>query len=122
MDRTEVENRILSRLYEAFFKKNGESYNLHLIREEMGLEEDAFWKIADYLSRDGLIEASAIGGSYRITASGIVRAERESLATEQLKVDNERIRTVALDALATLYEEAPYHDVHIESARRSPSA
>lgn len=113
MEKAEVEGRILIRLYEAFFK-GGESYNLHLIREEVRLDDDTFWRIADYLSREGLIKASGMGGFYRITSPGIVRAERENLADEELRASNDRTRTVALDTLADLYEEAPYRDVHIE--------
>lgn len=113
MDKAEVEARILGRLYEAFFKDGG-SCNLHLIRDEVGLEENAFGKIADYLTREGFIKAWALGGSYRITPLGIVHAEERNLIPEALKSENERIRTTALDALASLYEESPHRDIHIE--------
>ncbi len=116
MDQAEVENITLRHLYEAFF--SGErSYNLYKVREEVGWDDGAYWKVVDYLTHQHLIKAWMMGGNYIITSYGTIHAEENSLVPEELQKENQRIRTAALDILANIYEESEssFADVHIQT-------
>lgn len=116
MNQAEVESITLKHLYEAFFGDE-RSYNLHRIREEVGWDYGAYWKVVDYLTHQHLIKGWTMGGNYIITSYGILHAEENGLAQEELQRENQRIRTAALDILANVHEESgsPFANAHIQT-------
>jgi hypothetical protein len=73
--------------------------------------------VAHRMTYDGLIRESAAGGNYRITSRGIVHAENQGAAPEELVSRNRRVRTLTLDFLAKVHHErgrygrVPYQQV-----------
>ena len=105
MNQTEVENIILGHLYEANF--NGEvSYNVPKAREETNWDEAAFRKVVSRMTDQGLIKGFTMGGNYRITTLGILHAEENGLASDELRQENQQLRSDTLDALAKIYDES----------------
>lgn len=104
MDREIVERTILHDLYEAWFVRD-RSNDMDMIRERNGWEDPSFWRIVDHMADAGHVRAVAIGGWYEITPNGIVLAENEGIAPEELTKTNQRARTLMLDSLATVYEQ-----------------
>jgi len=70
MNQAEVADITLSHLYVAFFNNEG-SYNLHKVREEVGWDDGAYWKVVDNMTHQLLIKSWTIGGNYTITPHGI---------------------------------------------------
>jgi len=104
MNQTDIERVLLEKLYEPYFReRNG--LNLHDIREELGVDETKFWNIVDEMSHKGLIRARAMGGYYEIDAVGAITAENEGFSPEEMTKENQHIRTVVLDQLASIYEK-----------------
>ena len=104
MKHTEIEKTILSNLYEAYFLGQSGS-NLNQIRENGGWDDNLFWKVAERMTHDSLIKASAMGGSYKITSDGILSAERQGLAPQELKTQNDRVRKLIMDVFVKTYED-----------------
>jgi predicted transcriptional regulator len=104
MKNSEIGRAVLRRLYEAHF--DGNSFNLPRVREEHGWDQNSFDKVVDRMANDGLIRGWTAGGNYRITMQGILYAEQEGIAPEELRNQNQQARTVILDILAKVYEES----------------
>jgi DNA-binding PadR family transcriptional regulator len=104
MNNSDIANTILCTLYESHFSSVGQA-NLNEICEEKGWDSNTFLKVAHRMIRDGLIRESAAGGNYRITSRGIVHAENQGAAPEELVSRNQQVRTLALDLLAKVYHE-----------------
>ena len=103
MNQSDIERVLLERLYEPYFReRNG--LNLHDIREELGIDETAFWNAVDEMSHKGLIRARAMGGYYEIDAVGAITAENKDFSPKEITKENQHIRTVVLDQLAKVYE------------------
>lgn len=97
-----IESKIILKLYEAFFEGES-SYGMYQIQEELRLDEVPFWNIVDRLDHKNIVKAHAGGGFYKITPSGIIYAENQSIAPEQLKAKNRQIRTKTLELLEEIY-------------------
>ncbi len=93
MNQNDIETIILGRLYDSYFRDSS-AVNLHTICDEFGVDKTVFWKAIDYMTHQGLIEAYAMGGNYIIHSIGILRAEAEDIVTENLKIENQHIRTM----------------------------
>ena len=105
MKQSDIENSILHSLYEAFSQGVG-VVNLHEIREKLAVDENAFQKVVDHLSHRGLIKGWTAGGNYKIESDGVLYAEENGIAPENLSERNQHTRTILLDILAKNYEEA----------------
>jgi Mn-dependent DtxR family transcriptional regulator len=115
MNQEDIKAVILERAYDAYFPGRG-SVNLNSLCDELGVDKTLFWNIVHEMSHDGLIEAHTMGGNYRIQSIGILTAEEQNIAAEQLKSENQHIRTRILDKLANVYETSGvYADTYIES-------
>ncbi len=115
MNQADIERALLERLYEPYFReRNG--LNLHSVREELGIDETAFWNTVDEMSHQGLIRARAMGGYYEIDAPGTIKAENEGVSPEEITKENRHIRTVVLGQLAKVYEKGgSFADAYIET-------
>ena len=119
MNQSDIETAILQKLYIAYFRGDG-AYNLNTIREELGFDDTALWKAADYMTHRGLINAWTVGGNYRIDALGVIHAEENGIVPKEIRKENQHIRTVALDALAKAYEQSgSLADADIETLSQS---
>lgn len=111
----EAEAAILRRSYEAYFR-SFDAVNLHLIRDELDMAETPFWNTVDHMTNEGLVIGHTSGGNFRIHPLGIIRAEELGIPPEELVRENQHIRTMVLDKLATVREErGAYADVRIET-------
>jgi len=114
-----LENSILKKSYEAFFKK-GDSINLHKIKEEFDITETNFWNLIDSMTHRRLLKAYTMGGNYKITAKGIIHSEENKIAPIEMAQRNNQIRTVILDELAKAYENGGITaSIHIEKLSKS---
>lgn len=104
MREASTQSFVLRALYEAFFHEDA-PVDLDKIRDEMHINETAFWGVVDKLEADGLIKTRAAGRSYRVAAHGVLAAEESGLAPEDLIQQNRHIRTVILDELIRVYDE-----------------
>lgn len=107
MTQLSVEPEILLNLYQARFCDDGDS-NLKVMCEENGWNESTFWKTVYQLQDKGFIDEFALGGNYRIDSDGIIFAEENSIAPEELITRNQQARTRVLDCLARAYEESDF--------------
>ena len=104
MKQEDVKDIVLNELYVAYFQGRN-SVNMHAICEELGMDTTAFWNIVDYMSQEGLIKAHTMGGNYIIRSFGIIRAEEIGIAPEEIREENQQVRTIVLDSLAAIREE-----------------
>jgi HJR/Mrr/RecB family endonuclease len=112
MDKTEVETITLQYLYKSFF--SGEtSYNVNGIGKEVGWDDDAYWRLVDYMTHQGFVSMHGLGKNCRITSKGIYYVEENNLAPKELQEDNERIRAELLDTLANIVEASSSPFAHI---------
>lgn len=115
MNQEEIRAIILNRSYVSYFRGEG-SVNLNTLRDELGVDQTLFWNIVDQMSQQGLIGAYTMGGNYKIQSYGILNAEEQNLVDEEIKSENQHIRTKILDKVAKLYETSgAYADAYIES-------
>lgn len=116
MEFNEISNKVLTTLYEAFFKGK-EACHLHEIQRTEGWDEKEFVKIIDRLKHDNLIEPFKMGGFYKITSLGIIKVENEIHEPVDIIKENEIFRTELLELLAKKYDEhgpgstLDYHDL-----------
>ncbi len=114
MENINLDNLILRRSYEVYFRDRS-PVDLEEMCEEFDIENKAFWKIVDHMVYQGLLKAYSAGGNYIITSNGIINAEDNSLAPENLIIMNRQIRTLILEKLARVYEErGSYTGAHID--------
>jgi hypothetical protein len=104
MEEESIRSSVLRMLYEAFFHADA-PVDLDKLREEMRLDETAFWGVVDSLEADSLIKIRAAGRSYRVAARGVLAAEESGLVSEVLVQQNRHIRAVILDELVWVYDE-----------------
>ena len=104
MNQTDIKNRILQNLYEAFFLSN-DGCNLRDLAEQEGWERTPFWNLIDRMTQEGLIKVRAMGGWYAIDSPGVLHAEEKGIAPEELAKTNQKARTQILLSLAKVYEE-----------------
>lgn len=111
-----IVNKILTTLYEEFFKGD-KKYHLGELRKTNGWNELEFTKIADRLIHDLLIEPYSLGGYYKITSDGIVHTENEIKEPADIISENETFRTDLLNSLSDEYDKKGagnrfhYHDL-----------
>ncbi|MBM3942461.1 MAG: restriction endonuclease [SAR202 cluster bacterium] len=105
MNEDNFESIILQELYIAYFSDK-QSANLNTICENQGWNKDACWKIADSLTNRGLIRPWTMGGNFVIDAHGVIYVEDRKLVQSDIIQKNSRLRTAALDVIATDYEES----------------
>ena len=114
VNQTKVKDVILDRLYDSYFQ-SGDFVKLNTIREELDMDNTAFWNIVDAMEHEGLIKVRTVGGNYEITSKGINTAEEQGIVTTEFREQNQSIRTRILDKHATVYEErGSYADVSLE--------
>jgi hypothetical protein len=104
MEQQTVERVILHDLYEAWFL-HGRLFSLEEICGREHWDAEKFWKIVDHLDEKKHARAVAAGGCYEITPVGIVFAENNGIADEDLVAKNQRARTLMLDTLFQIREE-----------------
>jgi hypothetical protein len=102
-DLLRMEGQILQRLYEPFFL-SFDGANLRDWPEEQGVDRVTFFNLLDQMSNAGFI-TGGMGGNYRITGRGVVRAEELGVTSADLTRTNQKARTGILLALAKVYEE-----------------
>lgn len=116
MELNEIYSKVLTTLYEAFFKGE-EACRLHEIQRAEGWDEKEFAKIVDRLKYDNLIKPFTIDGLYKITFLGILKVENEIQEPVDIIKENEIFRTELLELLAKKYDEhgprstLSYHDL-----------
>src|SRR5438309_1288859 len=104
MNQPDIKNRILRRVYEAFFLSNN-GCNLKNLAEQEGWEQTPFWNLIDRMAKERLIKSRAQGGWYAIDPPGVLHAEEAGIAPEELAKTNQKARTQILLSLAKVYEE-----------------
>lgn len=115
MNQEDMQAIILERLYDSWFRGRN-AVNLNSLCDELGLDKTLFWNTVDFMSNQGLIRAYSMGGNYTIDAIGIISAEEKNIGLEEIRKENQRLRTVALDKLAKVHEESGrLADAYIES-------
>src|SRR3990172_1069855 len=103
MEFNEISNKVLTTLYEAFFKGK-EACHLHEIQRTEGWDEKEFVKIVDRLKHDNLIEPFKMGGFCKITSLGVIKVENEIHEPVDIIKENEIFRTELLELLAKKYD------------------
>lgn len=98
-----MEGQILRQLYEPFFL-SFDGANLRDYPEEQGFDKVTFDNLLGRMSREGLI-TGGMGGNYRITGWGALRAEELRVTPAELTWNNQKARTDILLALAKVNEE-----------------
>lgn len=103
MNKTEIEESILSVLYEAW-SVSDDGVNLDRVREQRGWDKKAFEKVEHKLQRDALIRGRSLS-THELTANGIIQAEAISTIRDELKRTHVDAREVLLKALFDLYDK-----------------
>lgn len=115
MSQKDAESTILRKSYQAYFR-DWSAVNLHAIRDELDMAETPFWNTVDDMTHQGFVSAHTMGGNYIIRPKGIIHAEELGIAPQKLVRENQHIRTMVLDKLATVRDEkGAYADARIES-------
>ncbi|MCE9644370.1 MAG: restriction endonuclease [Chloroflexi bacterium] len=115
MNQENIEDIILERVYDSYFRGRN-AVNLNSLCEEFGLDKTLFWNTVDYMSHQGLVKAYSMGGNYLIDFLGVLSAEEQNIGLEEIRKENQRLRTKVLDKLAKVYEESGrLADAYIES-------
>jgi hypothetical protein len=115
MKQEDIEKIVIERAYNACFRGR-DSVNLNTLCDELGLDKTLFWNTVEYMSHQGLIKAYTMGGNYIIQSFGILNAEERNIGLEEIRSENQHIRTIVLDKLAKVYEEnGRYADAYIKS-------
>lgn len=99
----EIEEMIISRLYEHRFLETGTN-NLTELMNAHVWNASSFERTVDWLSHKEYIRARAMGGIYSITANGVDYAEGLGISPAELTTQNKLIRYKVLDTLAEVYE------------------
>lgn len=103
MEKAEIENLILTQLYD-WWETNRGSTVYYILNQLEGVEENLFTRIADKLEENYLIKGVGQSMPCDITSLGILDAERRGLV-EPKKVNRyENIRYEILKSAASIYE------------------
>jgi hypothetical protein len=115
MRQEDTEAIILGRAYDSYFQGRN-AVNLNTLRDELGLDDTLFWNTVEYMTHQGLIRADTMGGNYMIQSFGVLKAEEHNVGSEEIRNENQHIRTIVMDKLATVYEKnGRFADAYIES-------
>lgn len=105
MNQLDIANTILHRLYEARFGPEYEFMtNLHEIRSQEGWDENIFWKVVEQLQNEEFIRPGPVA-SFKISAIGVIYAEENGIAPQELARKRRYDRGLLLDALAKIWED-----------------
>ncbi len=104
MSQTDIENAILRKLYAVYFRTT-EDVSLFQLSEEEKWDNGQFLKAIDHLKCYGFIESVTLSG-HSITTAGIVHAQEQGIAPNELVTQNLHAQEVILEYLAQAYDES----------------
>ncbi len=125
MSNDEIRAEILRRLYVRNFNADG-TLNLEEMRKEMGWDANEFMQVINRLEHDEMIIGYA-GMVFNPTGRGLLEAETEGYAPDDLKEANDSARTLMLVQLAQVYRDEGEYGVKLytdiaEAAEIEPTA
>lgn len=103
MIESEIEDAILCSLYEARSQPDGRS-DMKVLARNGQWNENIFWSTVRRMARHNLIYPYG-GSTYVASGWGVIEAERKGLVPESVVKQQNQLRMLILDVLATVYDE-----------------
>ena len=120
MSNMNIEKVILAALYEAW-SVSDDGCDLRTVRDAQGWDKNTLEKVIARMEHENLIEPRGVI-THEITSRGIIYAEDNKIAPEEMTQKNKNARTLLVEALAGVYDkEGPLADSHYTILGRSQS-
>ncbi len=110
MKNSEIENIILRRSYELYFRGD-DQLDVRTIRNEFDCDDTSFWKLIERLGRNGLIRIGGMPFFGTISSQGILHVEKLGIIPEDVKNYRERMREELLDRLTEIHQLNDENDI-----------